>query len=190
VATLSAGQAYAAMVNPRSGSCPLPTTGAGRCDWVTITAATPTTVELNTARGPAEVPAWAFTVEGLSSPIVRVSVREAAEPDDFEPQLPAAPRSGRLQLLDGQYVQSREGRTLTVAMGSGSCDSDIAAHVHETDSLVVVGGTSKAPPEGQLCDMMLQINQLTVRLAAPPESRPVIDAQSGRPLLPVAQPPR
>jgi hypothetical protein len=189
VRTLDAQAAYDDMVNPRSGPCPTPEDERGTCDWVTITAATAVTTSISTARGPAEVPAWAFTVKGLPDPIVRVSVAGAEEPSDFEPRgLPSAPSDGRRILLFGQDVVSHTATRLIVTLGSGDCDTDLRPHVVETADVVVVGGTALGPPADQACNAMLRLQEVTVPLREPVGDRPVLDAASGRPLLPKVQP--
>ena len=191
VGTLDAQAAYDAMVNPRSGPCPTtPASGTG-CDWVTITGARAVRTTLATARGPAQVPAWAFTVQGLSDPLVRVAVEEVAEPGDFEPSsLSEAPTDGRRRLLYGQDVVSHTADSLTVTLGSGDCDTERREHVLETDEVVVVGGTALAPPPDQACNAMLRLEEVTVPLRTELGDRPVVDAASGRPLLPKVLPDR
>jgi hypothetical protein len=189
VRTLDAQAAYDGMVNPRSGPCPTPEDGRGTCDWVTVTAVKPATTTISTARGPAEVPAWAFTVQGLRQAIVRVSVDGAMEPSDFEPKgLPSAPSDGRRILLFGQDVVSHTDTSLTVTLGSGDCDTDLRPHVVDTRDVVVVGGTALGPSPDQACNAMLRLQEVTVPLRQPVADRPVLDAASGRPLLPKVQP--
>lgn len=184
VRTLGAQAAYDAMLNPRSGECPPPEDGSGGCDWLTVTGATATSLSIQTARGRASVPAWSFTVEGLREPIVRVAVDRPAEVSDFEPRLGPTPTDGRRLLLNGQDIVSQDGTALTVALGSGSCDTGIEPHLLETDTVVVVGGTALGPNQDQVCDAMLRIHEVRLDTAAPVGSRPVLDAASGRPLLP------
>jgi hypothetical protein len=189
VRTLDAQAAYDNMVNPRSGPCPTPEEGQHSCDWVTITAAKAVTTAISTARGAAEVPAWAFTVKGLHQPILRVSVDGAQEPSDFEPRgLPTAPSEGRRILLFGQDVVSHTDTHATVTLGSGDCDTDVREHVLETEDVIVVGGTALGPPPDQACNAMLRLQEVTVALRQPVGDRPILDAASGRPLLPKVSP--
>jgi hypothetical protein len=187
VRTLDAQSAFDAMVNPRSGECPTPPGGTG-CDWVTVTGARLVTVTIGTARGPAEVPAWSFTVAHLDEPLVRVALGDAAEPGDLEPPLPAAPTDGRRHLLFGQDVVGHTSTSLTVTLGSGDCDSERTKHVLETPEVVVVGGTAVGPPADRACNAMLRLEEVTVPLSSPVGARPVLDAASGRPLLPRVAP--
>lgn len=184
VTTIGAQAAYDAMVNPRSGDCPAAEDGSTDCDWVTVTGARATMVPMQTARGTASVPAWAFTVQGLAEPLVRVSVEGAAEPGDFEPSIGPAPADGRRLLLAGQDITAQNDRQLTVTLGSGDCDTAITAHILETDRVVVVGGTATGPAPDQMCNAMLRLQEVVLPLAEPAGIRPVLDAVSGRPLLP------
>jgi hypothetical protein len=185
VRTVGAATAYRAMTNPRSGECP-PPAGGGGCGWLTVTRATLTTAEMATARGPATVPVWAFAVEGLDEPLLRVAVEPAQEVSDFEPQLPPTPTTDGVGLASGQDVVRSQGRDLTVRVGIGSCDGDPVAHVTQTDDLVVVGATVALPSGDVACDAMLNLRELTVTLDRPLGDRPVLDLASGRPLLPMA----
>ncbi len=188
VRTLGARTAYEDMVNPRAGDCPAAEGGSSDCDWVTVTRAKATTITVETGRGAATVPAWAFTVEGLAEPLVRVSVENAAEVGDFEPHLDPARADGRRLLLTGQDISGQAGTTLTVAVGSGDCDTEVRPHLLETERVIVVGGTALGPKPDQVCNAMLRIHELALDLARPVGSRPVLDAASGRPLLPRVPP--
>ncbi len=184
VGTVDAQTAYDEMVNPRSGPCPPPEGTSTGCDWVTIIGARRVTASLLTARGPAKLPAWSFTVQGLPEPLVRVAV-DAVEPGDLEPaDLGPSPADGRRVLLTGQDVVGHTSTSLTVTLGSGACDTDLREHVLEIDDVVVVGGTALSPPQGQMCNSSLRLEEVTVPLEAELGDRPVVDAASGRPLLP------
>lgn len=188
VTTVDAQTAYDAMVNPRSGPCPPPEGASTGCDWVTITGARRVTASFLTARGPAALPAWSFTVQGLREPLVRVAV-EAVEPGDLEPAgLSPSPTDGRHVLLTGQNVVGHSATSLTVTLGSGACDTDRREHVLETDEVVVVGGTALSPPPGQMCNSSLRLDEVTVPLTSELGDRPVVDAASGLPLLPKVVP--
>jgi hypothetical protein len=73
---------------------------------------------------------------------------------------------------------------LTVTLGSGACDTDLRENILETDDLVVVGGTALGPPPGRACAAMLRLQEVAVPLTGELGDRPVVDAASGRPLLP------
>jgi hypothetical protein len=188
VRTVGAQTAYEAMVNPRTGACPPAGGVANDCDWVTVTAVRTTTIAVQTGRGPATVPAWAFAVEGITEPLLRVSVVNAAEVGDFEPAIGPAPTDGRRLLLTGQDLPAQTATRLTVALGSGDCDTEVRPHVLETDRVIVVGGTALGPEPDQVCNAMLRIHELVLDLERPVGVRPVLDAASGRPLLARVQP--
>lgn len=183
VRTLDAQSAYDAMVPDRSGPCPTAEGRSAGCDGVTVTRARAVTTTLATVQGAAKVPGWAFTVEGLHQPLVRVAVA-ATEASDLVPaDLPATPRDGRRVLLGVQDVLSHTATSLTVEVGSGACDTELLRHVLETDAVVVVGGTALAPQGGRPCNAMLRLEPVTVPLRQALGDRPVVDAASGRPLL-------
>lgn len=184
VRTVAAQAAYDAMVNPRVGECPHAEDGSTDCAWVTITGVRAGTATILSSRGKASVPTWEFTVKGLSTPLVRVAVADALEPEDLRPPLATPPVDGRQILLYSQVVTATEGRTLTVALGSGDCDTHVTGRFLETADLVVVGGTGTGPTRGTACTARLRIQDVTFTLAKPVGARAVVDAASGRPLLP------
>ena len=51
-----------------------------------------------------------------------------------------------------------------------------------------VGGTALGPPPDRLCNAMLRLHELEVAITEPVGSRPIVDAASGRPLLPRVAP--
>lgn len=184
VRTIDAQTAYDATLNPRTGRCPRPDGHSPGCDWLTVTGAHRVTATLRTARGPVEVPAWSFSLEGLQQPLVRVAV-DAVEPGDLEPtELPPIPTRGRRVLLNGQDVVGHTATALTITLGSGACDADLREQVLETADVVVVGGTALGPEPGTICDSSLRLHEVTVPLRQVLGGRPVVDVASGRPLLP------
>lgn len=169
------------------------TTGAPGCDAVeeavevacpaTMTRAEKGTYDLRTNRGRATVPVWKFWAEGLKTPYVVVAVSES----DLASQLP--PQGDRVLqnlpevdgLLGAMQQESVEGRSLTVGVGHGACDRDVAGHVVELDDMVVVGGTTSGF-EGVACTAQLLTSPVVFQLGRPLGDRPVIDIGSGNPL--------
>ncbi|MBD3783510.1 MAG: hypothetical protein IE926_11240 [Micrococcales bacterium] len=165
----------------RSGDCPTDS-GSSECRWVTLTAARLGTTRLGTSRGEASVPAWLFTVEGLSRPLVRVAVAPAAVTS--LPELPAPGAGREAGIVSALYLGPVGGTTLGVDVGTGSCDTDPRGLVAEYPDLVVVGGAVTTPAPGTACDSMLVVHRVEVHLHQPLGTRPVIDAVSGQPLRP------
>ena len=170
VATLGAASTLRA-VRTR-GSCG----GALSCDDVVVTAAEPTTVTLPTGRGPASVPAWSFTVDGLDVPLVLPSLAEVTSPDDMAPG-PAGGSTAR--------VLGREDRTLRVGLLAGACVRDYRSHVLETDAVVVVWATAR--PAGGDCVSAEVERAETFTLRSPVGDRPVVSS-SGALMLPATMP--
>ncbi|HEX8630183.1 MAG TPA: hypothetical protein VF755_18655 [Catenuloplanes sp.] len=204
VPLLSAAQAYAALDKgdpppcPRGGRTPAPAPvpsdagpdgSVGRdvvqpCIPLTVTAAKLGTVSVRTSRGPADAPAWIFTVEELSQPIARVAVAPAA----VAPAPVASPSTaGELPgLVSAQDLTRVDGATLGYRLGVGSCDKEITPLVHETEDVVVVGGSVTRSTE--MCTLDLKMAPVTVTLRAPIGSRPVLDALTGQGLVLTRQP--
>ena len=187
VRTLDAQAAYDAMLNPARVSAP----AGGRVRRLRLgDGHRRGGGDDDPAHGPRLRPGPRVGVhrEGLPEPIMRVSVEDAAEPSDFEPALPPVPADGRRILLNGQDVVTQDPTSITVTVGSGDCDSGVRPHVLESPDVVVVGGTALGPPPDRLCNAMLRLHELEVAITEPVGSRPIVDAASGRPLLPRVAP--
>jgi hypothetical protein len=169
----------------RTGTCPMggqPLT----CQWLTITAARLSTVEILTTRGRAIVPAWHFTVSGVAQPLISVAVAPSAMTPIPRMTLPR-PRSAD-GLVGAMDLASSSGRVVAFKIGIGACDKDPRGLVLETPELVVVGGSVTRPDPGTLCTAQLVLHPVEVRTKQPVGRRPVVDAISGQPLLtPAAQ---
>jgi hypothetical protein len=172
VALQTESDAFAAIYR---GECPKTDS---QCRTLRITNVTLSSVKLLTSRGLAIVPAWAFTVAGLTSPIYRVAVAPS-----LISELPADPRGDWPRvpnLRSAQDVTSVTSTSITFQLGVGMCDKNVKAWVYETDVAVAVGGTAKTP--GGVCADVLKLQPVTVHLSAPLGSRALLDATSGAPL--------
>lgn len=149
------------------------------CVPLTVTAVTLGSATLRTSRGPAEVPAWLFTVEGLRVPVARVAVTPSA--------VGAVPAGvGPSQRVDGgvrtvQSLDAVDGARLDYKVGTGACDGEPTPLVLEREDLVVIGAgaTSSTGP----CTMQLVLKPVTVTLKAPVGRRVVLDVGSGTALV-------
>ncbi|MEU8779545.1 hypothetical protein [Streptomyces sp. NPDC048606] len=181
VGLLTAGEAYAELDRAPDGD---PTLSA-----LTVTAVRFATTPARTGRGPAEVPAWLFTVEGYDTPLPRFAVRPEALPKP--PIEPLAPFEGGAAPLWG-YVAVPPGATsFEVTAGHGACDDGVAVDVLEGADTVVLAGRilpSKDPrgargAHGESgCDMSLRRAKVLVTLSRPPGERILLDSLSGAPL--------
>ncbi|GIG71119.1 hypothetical protein [Phytomonospora endophytica] len=148
------------------------------CSTLRVTDAELGSVPLQTSRGAADVPAWLFTVEGLSEPIARVAV----SPEDIDevPRLDVPDPGDMTGLVSAQDLVSVEGDTVTYRLGVGACDIDVKALFLETDSAVVVAGSAETT--GDTCIDMLKYEPVTITLSKPLGSRPLVSAHTGQPV--------
>ncbi|MDP9799590.1 hypothetical protein J2S43_008102 [Catenuloplanes nepalensis] len=150
------------------------------CTKLPVTGATLGTVPLRTSRGDATVPAWLFSVRGVSSPVARVAVTPASTAPVPSPSL-APPGAGGTDLKATQSLARVAGTTLDLRLGVGACDEQITPLVHETDTLIIVGGTATSTAE--MCTEQLVIHPASATLAAPAGDRPILDALTGQLLI-------
>lgn len=179
VALVGAKAAYDQLPQ-RAGDCP--TDGQPpRCHWLTITQAQLSTASIETSRGPAEVPAWSFTVDGLPRPLLVVAVAPSSTT--------TLPLEGSgLDHPDGivsamQLEPSRGSHSVAFDIGTGACDKGAQGLVSEFPELIVVGGTVAPPEAGAPCDDQLVLQRVEVRTTGPVGTRPIVDALTGRPVL-------
>ncbi|MGP3970203.1 hypothetical protein [Streptomyces sp. 6N223] len=74
-----------------------------------------------------------------------------------------------------------EGRTVTVAVGYGSCDADYGTWVRETADLVVIGTWSVPDPRPDgPCPELMRYADVAVHLERELGDRTVVDAATAR----------
>ncbi len=152
------------------------------CDPLTITAARPAAVTVDTSRGPAVIPAWRFTVTELRWPVTEAAIAAGnviTLPNPFP--LPAADQ-GVPGVSELQAVSADE-RTLTLQIMTGACDTAWGARLYQVGSAVVVGSWSGGGSAGQACPAMALLRYAKVTLARPLGSRVVLDVATGQPLV-------
>ena len=150
-----------------------------------VTAATPTTLPVATSRGIAKVPAWAFTLKGVSGPLIQA----ALPPGSYvTPGGTGSPSAARLAPLGkafagaGYAAVAADGRTLTLRLFGGVCDATWGGLATEADGAVVVGGWAVDPNPNVPCAAVGISLTATVRLPAPVGNRVIIDASTGQPV--------
>ncbi|WP_410809637.1 hypothetical protein [Micromonospora sp. 067-2] len=148
------------------------------CRALTVTGVTLGAVPVRTSRGEAQVPAWLFTIEELTTPVARLAVAPTAVTPVPEPTAPARPLADGL--VAAQDLAAVDGARLTVRLGVGACDTGITPLVVERPDVVVVGGAVTRPTGD--CIALLKLEPVTVTLAAPLGARPVLDVSTGAPL--------
>lgn len=152
------------------------TQAATACIPLTVTGVTLGTAEIRTSRGVAAVPAWLFTVDELTTPVARLAVAPRAVTAVPEPTAP--PRTVPAGVAGADQLRRVDGTRLTYTVSLGACDGDPTALVRESDDVVVVGG-GVVQGTGE-CIALAVLKPVTVTLAAPLGTRPVLDVATGR----------
>jgi hypothetical protein len=173
---LSAKAAFAELAAQRQCGGPYP------CGQLTVTGVQPGAFTVNTSRGPASVPAWRFTVAELGWQASEVAVAQSA--------LVAIPGPGPIPVagmntpgVGGLAAVSADGRTLTLTISTGACDTAWGAYSYESARTVVVGSWQRAPTSGGACVLSAAFRTARVTLTRPLGTRVVLDVASGRPLV-------
>lgn len=178
VRLIPAAQTLSSRAPSRVDPCPV-LDSEGRCQWVTVTAAKPTTVTIATSRGDAKAPAWAYTMAGVKRPLIIVSV----DPRDTDavPE-PEVPTSTGVDFAGAQDLVFAAGSQIDYRIGIGACDTNPRPLVWESADLIVVGGQVTPPPPDTVCTAQLLFHPLSVKTTAPIGDRPIVDGASGQPL--------
>jgi hypothetical protein len=152
-----------------------------------VTAAKPATLAVGTSRGIAKVPAWAFTLKGVSGPVIQA----ALPPGSYvTPGSNGSPSTARLDALGKAFTGvlsaavSAGGRTLNLRLFGGACDATWGGLETEADGAVVIGGWEVDPHPNVPCAAIGVSLATTVRLPAPVGDRVIIDASTGQPVTP------
>jgi hypothetical protein len=164
-------------------------TGSRQCPGcvttpLAVTAARPTTLDVATSRGRASVPAWAFTLKGVSTPVIQAALPPGSYVTPYTYGTPAENvRPLGAAFVGGDPVwPSADGQTLTVGLPASPCDTTWGGLDAEVGGVVVVGGWMRDPNPDQPCAAVLELRKVTVRLAAPLGDRVILDAATGRPV--------
>jgi hypothetical protein len=177
VPVLNEGQAFRELTSSRQ--CP---------DCVTtpldVTAARPAALEVATSRGRASVPAWSFTLRGVSTPVIQAALPPGSyvTPDTYGTPAEKLGPLGSGFVGAATATVSADGRTLTLGLPGSPCDTTWGGLVTETGGAIVVGGWMRNPDPGQACAAVLVLRSATVRLAAPVGDRVILDAAAGQPV--------
>ncbi|MGW5669473.1 hypothetical protein [Micromonospora sp. NPDC003776] len=158
---------------------PVGTPATEPCVPLTVTGATFGSATVRTSRGPAQVPAWLFTVDELRVPVARVAVAPSAVGAVPEGLTPTG------SLPDGvvtvESLDAVDGARLDYQVGTGACDSEPTPLVLERDDLVVIGAAVTTTPGP--CTDQLVLRPVSVTLKAPVGKRAVLDVGSGTALV-------
>ncbi|MEO3778154.1 hypothetical protein ABGB16_15165 [Micromonospora sp. B11E3] len=158
---------------------PVSGTPASACVPLTVTAVRLGTAPVRTSRGEAQVPAWLFTVEGLTAQVARIAV--APDAVTAAPQAPASAEPAPDGVVGAQDLSAVAGTRLAWRIGMGACDTGGTPLVEERDDVVVVGGAVTRATG--ICTDQLLLRSVTATLKAPLGARPVLDVVTGAPLV-------
>lgn len=156
------------------------------CDALKVTGAKLTTVQIETGRGPASVPAWEFSLQGTSVRITRVAVSARANisvtPPPWNPDDPPVGLS--IDSASGTVGARQLLVTFVGARGPGSqpCGADYDAEAVESETAVVVIIIEHNNPAPVACEAIGASRTATVQLAAPLGDRAVLEVQQGLPV--------
>ena len=185
VPVLSEAQAFNVLKNNTGGRCPSCVTAP-----LAVTAAKPATMRVPTSRGTASVPAWSFTLRGVSTPVIQAALPPGSYVTEYSFRAPAEQLGplGKGFVAASEATPSADGRTLTLTLAGSSCDplrgkleSTWGGLVAEVGGMVVVGGwTHNAHPNAP-CVTDLMGRTVTVQLAKPLGDRVILDAATGWP---------
>ncbi|GAA2761043.1 hypothetical protein GCM10010103_00840 [Streptomyces paradoxus] len=148
---------------------------------LTVTRAALGNMTVLTARGPATVPAWLFTLEGYAGPLKRAAVSDSGLPTPPIKPLGQDMPQDVLAPLGGLMTVARDGRSVTVVAHHGSCDDGPVVTALETNGSVVLSAAVAGIEDGP-CTSDLRGEKVTVELDRPVGDRVVLDAFTGRPV--------
>jgi hypothetical protein len=149
--------------------------GAGQAA-LEVTSAQAGITPVQTSRGPAEAPAWRFTIKGIDHPVVRVAVSpEAIKPLPAPPSEPLDPNA---HLVSAQDLTAVADNKIDYRLGIGACDKEIIPLAWESADIVVIGGRIGAPSDG-VCTAQLVLQPVTVTLTKPIGDRVILDISGG-----------
>jgi hypothetical protein len=156
------------------------------CDTLKVTAAKLTTVEIETSRGPATVPAWEFSLQGTAVRITRVAISAGASVTVSPP--PWDPNDSPVGLSIESASGTVDGKQLTVSFsgaadpGGEPCGADYTAEAVESSTAVVVIVIQHSHVTPAPCRLVAATRTATVRLAAPLGDRAVLEVREGLPV--------
>ncbi len=172
---ISAQQAFLDLKASAVQACP-------DCTPLQITAARLTTATFQTSRGPAQVPAWEFSLKDTDVKLDQVAVSRFAPPPRPTPDAQGNEFTGP---WIGPPVTSAsvkaDGMTITVSFvgapdgGDKPCGADYTAAAVESDSAVVLMVYEHRNPTPAACILVGAARTAQVTLAEPLGSRTLID---------------
>jgi hypothetical protein len=173
VALVGAHTAYTGLAVPQGRPC----ASNERCAGLVVTGATLGTTTLQTSRGQATVPAWRFSVAGLSQPIVRVAIDPAAMTTPPAPTIDSRPTNLGVEVAQLIGVSGNE---IRYQLWIGACETEPRPLLHEEADIIVLGGVVTPPPPNSTCTSQAIAAPVAATTATPVGDRPIVDAITGQ----------
>jgi hypothetical protein len=176
VEVLTASAAFAEILADAEGDC-----GSG-CVPVVLGNPVLGTADVQTARGPATVPAWLFAVEGSSVIVTRPAIAERVHVT-LPPWNAEDPPPGLS--IEGAIGSSGQNQLVVAFVGapgpaSQPCGADYTAEAVETNLAIAVIVREHPHAGGEACRLVGARRTATVSLAAPLGDRVVLEIREGR----------
>ena len=169
VALVGAHTAYTGLAMPQGRPC----ASNERCAGLVVTGATLGTTTLLTNRGQATVPAWRFSVAGLTQPLVRVAIDPASMTTPPAPSFDSRPANLGVEVAQLIGVSGNE---IRYQLWIGACNTEPRTLLHEEADIIVLGGVVTPPPPNYSCTSNLVSVNVSATTATPVGDRPLVDA--------------
>lgn len=173
VPTISAAQALVDLQAAGGQACP-------ECDALDVTAAKPTTVQIETSRGLATMPAWEFSLNGTAVRITRIAISASANVSVSPP--PWNPNDPPVGLSISWAFGHVGGNQLMVGFVGDICGTEYTAEAVESASAIVVIVVEHPNPTAGGCRLVGRDRTATAQLAAPLSDRAVLEVREGLPV--------
>jgi hypothetical protein len=171
--TISAAQALTDLQAAGGQACP-------GCDALEVTGATLSTVQIETSRGLATVPAWEFSLNGTAVRITRIAIADSANVSVSPP--PWDPNDPPVGLSISWAFGHVDGKELMVGFVGDTCGTEYTAEAVESTSALVVIIVEHANSTGGGCRLVGRDRTTTAQLAAPLGHRAVLEVREGLPV--------
>ena len=173
VALVGAYTAYTGLAGPQGRPCAT----NEKCTGLDVIGATLGTTTLLTNRGQATVPAWRFSVAGLTQPIVRVAVDPSSMITPPAPSIDSRPTNLGVEVAQLIGVSGNE---IRYQLWIGACDTEPRRLLHEEADIIVLGGVVTPPPPNSTCTSQAIAAPVAATTATPVGDRPIVDAITGQ----------
>jgi hypothetical protein len=177
VRLISGQEALSRLKAGTTGDCP-------DCTPLEIIGAQVASGEIQTSRGPAQVPVWEFTLRGTAVRVTRLAVDSYVQvkPPAWDPDNPP------IGLSIQSATATADGRQLTVTFvgapeaGDRPCGADYTAEAVESETAVVVIVIEHPNGAPVPCTAMGALRTATAQLSADLGDRTVLEVQQGLPV--------